>query len=458
MKHAMAYCAVAAMGACILLSCASYVYQSIDTRQSLSRRDYAGALKTIEHANTGGSRLVYLYEKGLILHYANQYESSVEAFGEAEAEFDALYTRSLRREIGALFTSDNIVEYRGERFEASFVHYYQIMNYLYLNRLGDAAIECRKLNHKLQLYSDGGDSGYRNDPFLQYLSALVYREHGERIDADVSLRAALASYEELGEAYGIPIPSFLYEDLAENAAYFGDSEDADRYRSACAAADSVVHGPDTGVLNLFVECGYVPGKREDVLSLPIFKEDLEHDVDDDAFAGVLMTRHGMEKPSGVEVEYWLTVAVPSLQAQPSGISGVEIALPGGRGAAIAATPVANLDALAFTAFDEKKGGIYLKTIARALTKYLAKNKAEDGKGEVAGWLVNIFNVATESADTRSWSTLPERIFMVRLRLSAGTHDLDLQLLDSSGRRVDTVAVRGVDVKARGQTFLNYRVY
>jgi tetratricopeptide (TPR) repeat protein len=458
MKHAAAWCVILMSSVCLLSSCTSYVYRSIDIKQSLSRQEYGRALESIEHANTGGSRLVYLYEKGLILHYADDYQRSIDAFGEAEAELDRLYTRSLSREIGALFTSDNVVEYRGDRYEAAYLYYYQILNYLSLGRLEDAAIECRKMNHTLQLFMDNDGSSYRNDPFLQYLSALVYEAYGERADADVSLRVALQSYQELGETYDIPIPSSLYRDLVENAEYFGDAQAAEQYRSECSALPAAGTGPDSGILNLFVECGYVPGKREDILSLPIFKKDLEKDIDDERFAEVLMKRRGMDRPAEVKVDYWLKVAVPALQVEPPGIGGVEITVPGSGAGSVAATPVANLDVLASRAFEEKEGRIYLKTIARALTKYLAKKKAENGKGEIAGWVVNIFNVATETADTRSWSTLPGRIFMGRLRLPQGTHDIELHLLDPSGRRADTVTIRGVAVKAHAQTFLNYRVY
>jgi tetratricopeptide (TPR) repeat protein len=442
----------------LLVSCSSYVYQSIHTRNYLSRQNYAEALKTVEKSNNGSTKLVYLYEKGLILHYANEFESSNEAFAEAELLLDELYTRSLSREVGALLTSDNVVEYRGERFESAMIHYYQILNYLYLDQIDGAVVECRQLNHKLQLFEDQGDSPFRNDPFLQHLTGMVYRERGERVDAEVSFRTALAVYKEQAERSSLAVTPSLYRDMIGIARSFGDHEAVERYSQEGAVADDAEIEGGMGILNLFLECGFVPGKIEESISFPIYREDLEKDVDNDKFAGILMERHNSVNKRTVKVDYWLDVALPSLQAQPSGIHAARIITKDDARLVCTAVPVIDLDLLAFEAFEERKGKIFLKTISRALTKYLAKKKVEDKKGELAGWMVNIFNVVTESADTRSWSTLPEKILMGRLVLPQGTHSLTIHLLDESGQLLDTVVLNDVEVRANRQRFMNYRIF
>ena len=52
----------------------------------------------------------------------------------------------------------------------------------------------------------------------------------------------------------------------------------------------------------------------------------------------------------------------------------------------------------------------LRTVVRGVLKYLGFRRANQ-EGEIAGRLVNLLNVVTESADTRSWQTLPNQIFL-----------------------------------------------
>ena len=112
-------------------------------------------------------------------------------------------------------------------------------------------------------------------------------------------------------------------------------------------------------------------------------------------------------------------------------------------------------ALATFASDQKT--ILLRTVVRAILKYLAFRRAEK-KGDLLGDLVNFFNVATERADTRSWETLPNQIFLVRMSLPAGTHNVTLSFLDDGGRHVRTETLPCVEIEANGKTFLNHRTF
>ena len=48
-------------------------------------------------------------------------------------------------------------------------------------------------------------------------------------------------------------------------------------------------------------------------------------------------------------------------------------------------------------------------------------------GDVGNIFANIYNLATEKADTRSWSTLPDSIHILRLNLSTGAHTLNIYI-------------------------------
>ena len=69
-----------------------------------------------------------------------------------------------------------------------------------------------------------------------------------------------------------------------------------------------------------------------------------------------------------------------------------------------------------------------------------KKKEEHAKeaGQVAGFLMNIVNTATEKADTRNWQSLPAFVSYVRIPLNAGENTVTVYL---NGQPV-TIKVNG----------------
>jgi len=120
--------------------------------------------------------------------------------------------------------------------------------------------------------------------------------------------------------------------------------------------------------------------------------------------------------------------------------------------------VEDVEAIALKNFTEREPRILLKTIARGVTKYLAFRTARKKQGEIAGLLVNIVNIATEEADTRSWLTLPNNIGMVRMSLPPGKYDLQLSFHSKNGQQIDSARMQNVEIRVGDFTFLNYRTF
>ena len=94
--------------------------------------------------------------------------------------------------------------------------------------------------------------------------------------------------------------------------------------------------------------------------------------------------------------------------------------------------VADLSASVVADYRRQRAAIFARTLARAATKYYLTKKAEEKKGFWAGMLANAAGDLMERADTRSWHLLPGEISLVRMRVPAGTHALDVQLADPRG--------------------------
>jgi len=437
--------AVAAVAAC-----STYSSQAPLIRQALLEDDYETAIKEVEKIDRSGSELLYCYELGMVLHEQGDYAASNATFERAEQVFDELYTKSISREIGAAVVNENLVKFRGDAFEAVLVNYYKILNYLFLGQTSDALVECRRLNRKLQILHDAGETYFVDDAFLQYLTGLVYEHGGEPQSAEVSYRAAFREYERDST---VTAPPWLECDAAQNALRVGDASLAASYAgdkdSPCLAETGT-----RGRVAVLIETGTVARKVQNALTLPIFEND---DCSRSNFSNDLYERrHGYNQ--GIKVKYWLRVALPVMETDPPVEHRAVVRaspVPATRPEAVtevSGVRVEDLDFQAQRAYAEKEATVMLRAIGRALAKYLASEVASD-KDEGLGALINLLGVVTESADTRSWTTLPGTIQLARLDLEPGKYRIDVDVVDPHGlllvhRSFDDVEVRtgGLEVR------------
>ncbi len=439
----------------LFATCASYVSRSGAIRQSLASADYEGALESVEEISHSNSQLLYLYEKGLVLRLQGNYAESAKLFTDSELALEDLYTKSITREVASLAVSETIAQYRGDAFEAVYVNYYQILNYLSMNDVEGAMVECRRVNRKLQMLNDGGETYFTNDPFMQYLTGVVYDMGGDPEAAGVSYRLATQLYEGGEFATTSPVSPSFYCDAFDNAVGRGDREESDAYagRGYCPS------GADTGRVSVLIDCGQVIRKVESSIVLPIFENDRWDD--NERFANELYGRRGQPYNQRIRVKYLLKVALPALERVPPRYTGVVVrAHPVGSNMGkgeMNAVMVSNVDALAEQAFREKESAMFVRAIVRALVKYLAQNEA-DKSNEGLGALVNIFNIVTETADTRSWSSLPSRVYLGRLDLPEGRYRIEADLLGPGGVRVGTVTFDDVDVPRGRHVIRNARAF
>ena len=117
----------------------------------------------------------------------------------------------------------------------------------------------------------------------------------------------------------------------------------------------------------------------------------------------------------------------------------------------------DVENIAIETFNAQRTGILLRTLLRAVGKYLLYREANK-QHEALGILANLAGVVTEQADTRSWQTLPNQIFMVRMPLPAGTYTLNLSFLDANGRVRGRDSVPDIKIYPNRITFWNHRTY
>lgn len=461
-----------------LAGCAGHAGTMQDVRAALLRNDLEEARAILADAGRGTDDLLFALEDGLLLHYAGDPELSNSRFEFAEQRVDDLYTKSITRAVVSLVTSDLILKFEPRGIENFLVNYYRALNYLELDEPEAAWVEWRKLATKLQFSREQGDAVYRAPPFFDYLCGLGL-ESDDPNDAYISLRLAEAGY----YRQGIAPPGQLLGDLMRLAHSLGFADHIDVYRSRYGDEAQWPSGPDDAGASFTggrAEWGEIVVLVEDGLVAPIFELDAyipitrerskvargdDRDLQLD-LAQALAWEYRRGDYVGVtesyvgerEISYVLPMSFPVYgEGDPAFHSLAAVA--GGNTAV--AQPILGISALQRQVFEDHLLGTFAKTIARAMVKYAlaaalkeeAEEEGGEAAGEVVGFLANVVNVATERADTRAWLGLPDRIWMARLRVPAGRHEVRI-LIDGG----EEIPVGTLDVRGGERRFLGYRVF
>ena len=104
--------------------------------------------------------------------------------------------------------------------------------------------------------------------------------------------------------------------------------------------------------------------------------------------------------------------------------------------------ITSIDNLSKRALRDDMPGIIFRGALRAIAK-TASQKVVNDQSPIAGLALNIINIATESADERTWRTLPATISVGRMTLPSGKHEMAIgdnkQTIDIQGSHAVVLA-------------------
>ncbi|PLX93225.1 MAG: hypothetical protein C0621_08160 [Desulfuromonas sp.] len=336
------------------------------------------------------NRLLYLWEKGLLLHLQGKYRQSNDVLEEADLLEEELMTRSLSAEALSFVSNDTIIPYRGEDYEAAYANYYRALNYLALGELDEALVECRRVDEKLTYYTNlyEGEHVFKESPYLRLLTGLVYEADGDSNNAFIAYRRSLEAYQFYRDKYHVAIPDFLWSRLVQSARATGFESEAQRYEKKARESGVVLRENDS-FLVILVDRGILPRKQEK------------------SFA--------FTSPDNVPVKLALPYYPHRERLDPLRVKVKNRPVRFNQGE--------NLYAVAKQSLEDKKGRILVKAIARAAAKQLAARKAENELGPLAGFASKMVALITEQADLRGWSSLPQRIDFGVVALPPGEYEV-----------------------------------
>ena len=308
----------------------------------------------------------------------------------------------------ALLTNDSVIEYIPAPYEMSMLHSYKALNYVYQNDIESALVEVRRANkvqvdalneNKHEIDSAIKDAqkyyptmseitqdvknGYQN-AYTFYLSALLYQSSKQFDDAYIDYKKAL----EIN-----PSNVYLQQDVMRLAKKQGFKQDLVEYEKHFGQLEQP---KETGEVIVFIEQGLVPRKDEFILQLPIYTS------------------------KGDARFYSLAVPVYKGSAFIPTISHVTIA-----DKSLPIEPLVRIEALAAKTLESQAPARMTRQVLRLIAKEKVRAELARSGGDVGNILANIYNLASEQADTRSWSTLPNQISIARQNISPGEHTLKI---------------------------------
>jgi hypothetical protein len=431
-RRAAAALALAGSLAAAAGGCAGSLPRDVRVREEIASGRYREAAET---AGRGGDELLRHLDRGVALRLAGDPHASNLHLARAEHLAEERFTRSLSRAALSLLLHDGVLPYQPDPHERLLVPFYRALNHVAAGEPVDAAVEARRLGALLvgRRDRDPDRAAREGDAFLAYASGVVLEWAGDGEDARVAYRAAAEGYGPAGfaaTASGAP---------------------PDPFPAARVASDA---GPDpAGELVLLVERGFVAPKVEEKIFLFLPEDELGRARREPDRVGEELAQRHLRRESRWHggVDYLLPVALPRRPAATEAPARVTVEI-GGRAVEV---PVAlDVTRAAALAYDADLPSILAKAAARAIVKTLVFEHSTEDEDLPVRILANALHLATEKADTRSWTTLPAEVRLLRAALPAGTHDLRVRVEDARGSR--TLALPPVVIQAGRVTVASVR--
>lgn len=387
--------------------CTSLADQDQRAKGAFLQGRYAEAADLLDSkAETHGrDELLFLLDRGTILHSAGRYEESNRCFQRAGEIIEDLDVISISEQAGTFLINETVADYRGEDYERVLIPIHAALNYADLGKPEEALVECRRCQHILQVIADKRGIDYQQNAFARYLSGLMYEIQGQPNDAFIEY----VKVTELDPGFAT-----AQDDVLRLARRLQFTQELEAYAKKFGH-EAPPEAPGAGTIVILYECGLAPQKIPD-RRLPI---------------------------------------MPTYMRRPGRAAGAEVVM---EGQALARTSVLNdVEATMVRTLDDRAAALLAKRAASIAAKEVAAYQIEKKHGKTAGAIAQAAILLSESPDLRGWFTAPASLQVARIEVPAGTHDITLRFLDPSGQPTGVERTwPGVTVAAGKIALINFR--
>ncbi len=373
-------------------------------------------LADLNEEREGADAMLYMMERGRINQLNSYFEDSKSDFQLVISRFEeqdlaaTIEVSDMAAQGASLLTNDNAIPYKGAGYERIFTHHHQAFNYLGERDFDGAAVEFRKValeqrilleKHEKEVaeaYEEAEensiDVGVLSQPFSgldtvagkvksSFQNAYTFYASATFWEAAGELNSALVDYKKAFEIN--PDIDFIQQDIARVSKKLGDRPER---------ADLNEPGDNQGVVVVFFEDGFVPAKSEIKIPIPTFD-------------GGLIS---MAFPYYSTDSWPVSQPLRAMDQQFNELGVSEV--------------VADVGALAVKDLKEQIPQLLVRQALRAYAKYELQKQA----GQQGGWAgqlaASAYNIISESADRRSWLTLPHTAQVMRFNLEEGAQEIN----------------------------------
>ncbi len=424
----------------ILGGCQTYYTKTLTFNQKFEDGNYSEArsyLASQEKLKSKNSKVLYDLNYATTSFWLDDTQESIKHFDTADKYADD-FSKNYAYGALSLISNPTVRPYELEYFESVMLHFYQAINYLKLNNMEDALVECRRMNLILDQQSDAfrkhNGKRYSRDAFGHLLMAYIYEMSADYNNAFIAYRNALEIYtDDYSSLYDTPVPESLKRGIIRTAYRTGFTSQARSYEKRFNLVYDRSSSQRARAL-IFLLDGMSPVKTE-------FSYDFVK-TSNSTFATFTNEEYGLQIP------VFFGDCSPSEKSSLKDFSYVRLTLPKyvNRGSRCNATLslngntcspdlVENVQSIAHQSLKDRMWREFGKAILRAATKETL-HQAAAKQNDYIGLFVNIANAVTEKADTRSWTSLPAYIRVADLDLDPGSYNLSYTSCNTESAKIN----------------------
>jgi tetratricopeptide (TPR) repeat protein len=417
-----------------LAGCGGHELKTQPVRTALDAGQPRHAIKELNHSlgvdsdkdlpkEMGGDNALLVLDRGTVQQSLTQFKLSQQDFQASDKAIDMLdLAHNAGDSIGEYVFSASATRYVAPPYEKLLINTLNMVNYLESADLGGAKVEARRLAVMQRYIRDELKETHNSIVGLgSFLAGFVYEKSG---DADEALRY-------YDEALGFASYSFLAEPLRALL-----SQGA--YKSArlekAAARETPPESAEEGDVVCVVGYGRVPHKIPKRIPIGLALTLLADDIQP-------YNRRKANELAAKGLVTWINY--PTL-APEQGSYAVPTCSVDGK--AIPMEQAVNVSSEVIAQWRKIEGKIILSAVTRLISRYAVGEGIQKVGGEKSplAFLASLGAQATLTAldtpDTRSWETLPARVAVGRVRVSAGRHTVVAEARGVS--RTQPIEVKG----------------
>lgn len=386
----------------------------------------SGNINQVESALDTNHNILYYLEHGTVLRISDHYDQSNTEFTAAQAYIDAWVASYHNGTLGqtsdtlqASMVNDRVVDYSAKDYEKVMLPTYKALNYIGLGNISSARIEITRMyniediiqNYREEQYTkeqediNSNSQNSRNQfASLDQVESVSRNQYNFNAINDPKVLALKNSYQ---NAFSHYLAGFVFEALKEPSLARPGYVKAGELNPDNQLINQSINNIDKGIkpgntmtdLLLVQEVGHAPQLKS--VSFPI----------------PFVTTQGQNTCTSA-----ITISFPELVPDKQNYGRISLSVDGNQQSQQLFT---DFNLMAARYLHDNLPNIFLRNTLRGAKDVALQQSACSGGGGIAGLITTIGTSILGQADERTWTMLPNQIYVTRMKVKRGKHTISV---------------------------------